>query len=122
MSKQRKFNVRRFFDGFHGHEDALADLFTHFGRTLPDPFTTETAARAASEDFGLTDPMTTLFYQIHDLASPKGRDIIHSTSASFELILGAGRLDRKSIVTLWGQSPQRHIFPYKKAYLFRCGD
>lgn len=104
MSKQRKFNARRFFDGFHGHEDELATLFTHFGRTLPDPFTTETAARAASEDFGLTDPMTTLFYQIHDLASPKGRDIIHSTAASFAIpaeVPGTDVTNQRAALWLW---------------------
>ena len=104
MSKQRKFNARRFFDGFHGHEDELAALFTHFGRTLPDPFTTETAARAASEDFGLTDSMTTLFYQIHDLASPKGRDIIHSTAASFAIpaeVPGTDVTHQRAALWLW---------------------
>ncbi len=84
MSKQRKFNARRFFDGLHGHEDELAALFTHFGRTLPDPFTSETAARAASEDLSISDPMTILFYQVHDLAIPKGRDIIHSTAETLQ--------------------------------------
>lgn len=104
MSKQRKFNARRFFDGFHGHEDELAALFTHFDRTLPDPFTTETAARAASEDFGLTDPMTTLFYQIHDLASTKGRDIIHSTAASFTIpaeVPGTDVTHQRAALWLW---------------------
>jgi hypothetical protein len=104
MSKQRKFNARRFFDGFHGHEDELAALFTHFGRTLPDPFTTETAARAASEDLGISDPMTILFYQIHDLATPKGRDIIHSTAASFAIPSEAPGTDvthQRAALWLW---------------------
>jgi hypothetical protein len=104
MSKQRKFNARGFFDGFHGHEDELAALFTHFGRTLPEPFTTESAARAASENFGLTDRMTSLFYQIHDLASPKGRDIIHSTAASFAIpaeVPGTDVTHQRAALWLW---------------------
>jgi hypothetical protein len=104
MSKQCKFNARRFFDGFHGHEGELAALFTHFSRTLPEPFTTETAARAASEDFGLIDSMTTLFYQIHDLASPRGRDIIHSTAASFAIpaeVPGTDVTHQRAALWLW---------------------
>ena len=104
MSKQRKFNARRFFDGFHGHEDELAALFTHFGRTLPDPFTTETAARAASEDVGISDPMTILFYQIDDLATTKGRDIIHSTAASFDIpseVPGTDVTNQRAALWLW---------------------
>jgi hypothetical protein len=85
MSKQRKFNSRRFFDGFLGHEDELAKLFTHHDKTLPEPFTTETAAKAASGSLGSSDPMTILFYQIDDLATKKGRDIILSTAKSFEI-------------------------------------
>ena len=104
MSKQRKFNARRFFDGFQGYEAELATLFTHFGKALPDPFTTETAARAASEDFGLKDPMTSLFYQIHDLATPKGRDIIHSTATSFAIqaeVPGTDATHQRAALWLW---------------------
>ena len=104
MSKQRKFNARRFFDGFQGHEDELSAMFTHFGKALPDPFTAETAAKAASEDFGLTDPMTSLLYQIHDLATPKGRDIIHSSAASFAIqaeVPGTDVTDQRAALWLW---------------------
>jgi hypothetical protein len=58
MSTQRKFNARRFFDSFQGHEEELEDLSTQFNKTPPTPFTTETAARAACEDFKTSDPMT----------------------------------------------------------------
>ena len=104
MSKQRKFNARRFFDGFQGHEDELAALFTHFGKTLPAPFTTETAAQAASENLSTSDPMTVLLYQIHDLATQKGRDIIHSTAASFSIpaeVPGTDVTHQRAAFWLW---------------------
>ena len=104
MSKQRKFNARRLFDGFCDHEDELADVFIHHGKTLPEPFTAEAAAKAASEDLGTSDPMTILFYQIDELATPKGRDIIHSTAESFEIqeqIPGTDYTDQRLAVWLW---------------------
>jgi len=104
MSKQRKFNARRFFDGFLGHEDELAALFTHHDKTLPEPFTTEAAAKAASKNLGSSDPMTILFYQIDDLATPKGRDIILSTAKSFEIdkdVPGADVTNQRVAMWLW---------------------
>lgn len=104
MSKQRKFNARRFFDGFLDHEDELAELFTHHDKTLPEPFTTATAAKAASENLGSSDPMTSLFYQIADLATPKGRDIILSTATSFEIaeeVPGANVTNQRVATWLW---------------------
>lgn len=104
MSKQRKFNARRFFDGFLDHEDELAALFTHHDKTLPEPFTTATAAKAASESLSSSDPMTSLFYQIADLATPKGRDIILSTAKSFEIaeeVPGADVTNQRVAAWLW---------------------
>lgn len=106
MSKQRKFNARRFFDGFQGHEDELAALFTHFGKAVPEPFTTETAAKAASEDLSISDAMTILLYQIHDLATPKGRDVIQSTAASFAIpgdVPGTDVTHQRAALWLWNE-------------------
>lgn len=106
MSKQRKFNARRFFGGFHDHEGELAALFNTFGQPLPDPFTTESAAKAASEDFGLTDPLTKLLYQMDDLATRKGRDIISATAASFaipEVPPGTDVTDQRAVLWLWNK-------------------
>jgi len=72
-------------DSFQGHEEELANLSTRFNKTLPTPFTTETAARAACEDFKTSDPMTILFHQLNDLATPKGRDIIRGAIDSFAI-------------------------------------
>jgi hypothetical protein len=107
MSKQRKFNARRLFDGFHNHEDELAALFSAFDQPLPEPFTTESAAKAASEDFGLADPLTKLLYQMDDLATKKGRDIISATAASFaipELPPGTDVTNQRAALWLWNQN------------------
>lgn len=107
MSKQRKFNARRFFGGFHDHEDELAAMFRTFGQPLPEPFTTENAAKAASEDFGLSDPLTKLLYQMDDLATKRGRDIISATAASFaipEMPPGTDVTDQRAALWLWNQN------------------
>jgi hypothetical protein len=57
-----KFNARRFFDAFHGHENELSALFAGFDRPLPEPVTTEGACRAASEDFGADEKLTPADY------------------------------------------------------------
>lgn len=104
MSKQRKFNARRFFDGFHGHEDELASLFTSLGRPLPAPFTTETAAKAASEADSLSAPLTTMLYQFNDLATRKGRDIVLSTAQSFAIpgdMPGTDMTNQRAALWLW---------------------
>ena len=85
MSKSRKFNARRFFDAFHGHENELSALFAGFDRPLPEPFTTEAACKAASEDFGPEEQLTPLLYQLNDLATPAGREIVEATAASFAI-------------------------------------
>jgi hypothetical protein len=106
MSKQRKFNARRLFDGFHDHEDELAALFSAYDQPLPEPFTTESAAKAASEDFGLGDPLTKLLYQMDDLATKKGRDIISATAASFaipEVPPGTDVTNQRAALWLWNQ-------------------
>jgi hypothetical protein len=86
MSKQRKFNARRFFDAFHGHENELSALFAGFDRPLPEPVTTEGACRAASDDFGANEKLTPLLYQLNDIATPAGREIIEATAASFAIM------------------------------------
>ncbi|MCX6864854.1 MAG: hypothetical protein NTV46_01305 [Verrucomicrobia bacterium] len=104
MSKSRKFNARRFFDAFQGHENELATLFTHFGRTLPEPFTTESTAREACKDFGAVDPLTVLLYQLNDLASTKGREIIEATAASFAIpgdVPGTDVTHQRAALWLW---------------------
>jgi hypothetical protein len=48
--------------------------------------------------------MTILFYQIHDLATPKGRDIIHSTAASFAIpaeVPGTDVTHQRAALWLW---------------------
>jgi hypothetical protein len=48
--------------------------------------------------------MTILFYQMHDLATPKGRDIIHSTAASFAIstkVPGTDVTHQRAALWLW---------------------
>jgi hypothetical protein len=104
MSKQRKFNARALFDGFLGHEGELKALFSTFGHTPPDPFTTEAACRVTSEDFGSADPLTAIFHQFHDLATPKGREIIEAVAASFAIggdIPGGDVTHQRAALWLW---------------------
>jgi hypothetical protein len=83
MSRQRKFNSRRFFDAFLGREEDLCPLFSHFGRTAPDPMTVDAANEAAIHGSSAHDPLTALLYQLNDLASPQGRAIIEESAYHF---------------------------------------
>lgn len=106
MSKQRKFNARRFFDGFHGHEAEIAGLFSSFGCPIPEPFTTESVARMANENLGIANPLTKLLYEMDDLAMPKGREIISATAASFAIPgvpPGTDVTNQRAVLWLWNQ-------------------
>lgn len=104
MSTQRKFTASVFFDAFQSHEIELATLFIMFNRPLPTPFTTAAACQAVLENSAPEDGLTPLLYQLNDLATPHGRDIIEAAANSHAVqgeILGVDVTTARAALRLW---------------------
>ena len=122
MSKQRKFNALPFFNGFHTHESELAALFSAYGHAVPDPLTTESFCKAAIKELSPLAPLTSLLYQLNDLATRKGREIIEKAAASFAIPGGVPGTDvTHQRAALWLKNADQDAFDHAMDRLAASG-
>jgi len=86
MNKHRKFNAQKFFDAFMGHEDELAYVFEAEEVDLPDPFSVEAARQTVIDAKpGTVDKLVATLYELNDLATSTGREMVELAALAFEL-------------------------------------